>query len=177
MWTPLAGDYSQNPWHVSFTWRKSWPKAPSREIAQQHTDCQIFLLEKLGFTIIRQKSLIDPSQEIELLGPIAASIQMELQLQGSKIKNIRSDAKTLLQASQPTPREVSRSLGKLTHATHTMRAAPLFIRHLQTCLHAALQPMQGYWHSTLPSDRRGKRRTVMVGHSPNMLEWEIHHSR
>ena len=69
---------------------------------------------------------------------------MELQLPGSKIKNIRSDAKTLLQASQPTAREVSRLLGKSTHATHAMRAAPLFFRHPQSCLHAALQPMQDY---------------------------------
>ena len=118
--------------------------APSKEIAQQHTDCLIFLLENLGFTINRQKSLTDPSQEIEFLGLIADSIQMELQLPGSKIKNIRSDAKTLLQASQPTAREVSRLLGKLTHTTHAMRAAPLFFRHLQSCLHAALQPMQDY---------------------------------
>ena len=118
--------------------------APSKEIAQQHTDCLIFLLENLGFTINRQKPLTDPSQEIEFLGLTADSIQMELQLPGSKIKNIRSDAKTLLQASQPTAREVSRLLGKLTHATHAMRAAPLFFRHLQSCLHAALQPMQDY---------------------------------
>ena len=118
--------------------------APSKEIAQQHTDCLIFLLENLGFTINRQKSLTDPSQEIEFLGLIADSIQMELQLPGSKVKNIRSDAKTLLQASQSTAREVSRLLGKLTHATHAMRAAPLFFRHLQSCLHdhAALPPMR-----------------------------------
>ena len=32
-------------------------------------------------------------------------------------------------------------------------------------------------HSTLPSDRRGKRGTIMVGHSPNVQEWEIHPSR
>ena len=32
-------------------------------------------------------------------------------------------------------------------------------------------------HSTLPSDGRGKRGIVMVGHSPNVLEWEIHPSR
>ena len=90
--------------------------APSKEIAQQHTDCLIFLLENLGFPINRQKSLTNPSQKIEFLGLIADSIQMELQLPGSKIKNIRSYAKTLLQASQPTAREVSRLLGKLTHA-------------------------------------------------------------
>ena len=57
---------------------------------------------------------------------------------------VRSDAKALLQMVQPTAREVSRLLGKLTHATHAMRAAPLFFRHLQACLQAALQPLQDY---------------------------------
>ena len=120
-----SGDYSQNPGHENYHLHKRHPGlAPSKGIAQQQTDCLIFLLENLGFTINRQKSPTDPSQEIELLGLIADSIQMELQLPGSKIKNIRSDAKTLLQASQPTAREVSRLLGNLTHATHAMRAAP-----------------------------------------------------
>ena len=156
--------------------------APSKEIAQQHTDCLIFLLENLGFTINRQKSLTDPSQEIEFLGLIADSIQMELQLPGSKIKNIRSDATTLLQASQPTAREVSRLLGKLTHATHAMRAAPppppppLFFRHLQSCLHAALQPMQDYTQPC-PLTEEAREELSWWVTPPNLLEWEIHPSR
>ena len=150
--------------------------APSKEIAQQHTDCLIFLLENLGFTINRQKSLTDPSQEIEFLGLIADSIEMELQLPGSKIKNIRSDAKTLLQASQPTAREVSRLLGKLTHATHAMRAAPPLLQ-ASSVMPSCRPATDAGLHSTLPSDGRGKRGIVMVGHSPNVLEWEIHPSR
>ena len=118
--------------------------APSKELAQEHTECLIFLLENLGFTVNRQKSLTDPTQEIDFLGLVADSVLMELRLPGSKIKNIRFDAKALLQMVQPTAREVSRLLGKLTHATHAMRAAPLFFRHLQACLQAALQPLQDY---------------------------------
>ena len=145
--------------------------APSKELAQEHTECLIFLLENLGFTVNRQKSLTDPTQEIEFLGLVADSVLMELRLPGSKIKNIRSDAKALLQMVQPTAREVSRLLGKLTHATHAMRAAPLFFRHLQACLQAALQPLQDYsqhcpltkeakedlnWWATHPTSWNGK---------------------
>ena len=145
--------------------------APSREAAREHTECLIFLLENLGFTINRQKSLTEPTQEIEFLGLISDSIQMELKLPGSKIKNIRSEARTLLQANRPTAREVSRLLGKLTHASHAMRAAPLFYRHLQSCLQAALQPLQDYsqpcsltedakeelsWWATHPTSWNGK---------------------
>ena len=98
--------------------------APRKEQAQEHTECLIFLLENLGFTVNRQKSLTDPTQEIDFLGLVADSVLMELELRlpGSKIKNIRSDAKALLQMVQPTAREVSRLLGKLGHATHAMRA-------------------------------------------------------
>ena len=96
--------------------------AQSEELVQEHTECLIFLLESLGFTVNRQKSLTDPSQEIDFLGLVADSVLMELKLPGSFIKNIRSDAKPLLQMVQPTAREVSRLLGKLTHATHAMRA-------------------------------------------------------
>ena len=145
--------------------------APSKELAQEHTECLIFLLDNLGFTVNRQKSLTDPTQEIDLLGLVADSVLMELRLPGSQIKNIRSDAKALLQMVQPTAREVSRLLGKLTHATHAMRAAPLFFRHLQACLQAALQPLQDYsqhcpltkeakedlnWWATHPTSWNGK---------------------
>ena len=49
----------------------------------------------------------DPTQEIDFLGLVADSVLMELRLPGSKIKNIQSDAKALLQMVQPTAREVS----------------------------------------------------------------------
>ena len=99
--------------------------APSKELAQEHTECLMFLLANLGFTVTRQKSLTDPTQEIDSLGLVADFVVMELRLPGSKIKNIRSDAKALLQLVQPTARQVSRLLGKLTHATHAMRATVL----------------------------------------------------
>ena len=63
--------------------------ATSRQAALEHTECLLFLLENLGFTINRQKSLIDPAQEMEFLGFISDSVRMKLKLLGSKIKNIR----------------------------------------------------------------------------------------
>ena len=98
--------------------------APSKELAQEHTECLIFLFENLGFTVNRQISLTDPTQEIYFLGLVADSILMELRLPGTKVKNIRSDVKALLQMAQPTARKVSRLLGKLTHATHAMSPPP-----------------------------------------------------
>ena len=37
--------------------------APSKELAQEHTECLIFLLENLGFTVNPQKSLTDPHRK------------------------------------------------------------------------------------------------------------------
>ena len=72
-----SGDYSQNPGtRIIIYIDDILVMAPSREMAQQHTDCLIFLLEILGFTINRQKSLTDPSPEFEFVGLIADSIQM-----------------------------------------------------------------------------------------------------
>ena len=39
--------------------------APSKELAQEHTECLKFLLE--GFTVNRKKSLTDPTEEIDFL--------------------------------------------------------------------------------------------------------------
>ena len=119
--------------------------APDKQTAVEHTACLIFLFENLGFTINREKSQTDPTQEIEFLGLIADSRLMELKLPGSKIKSIRAEARSIVRSSPyPTAREVSRLLGKLTHAAHAMTAAPLFFRHLQSCLQHALQPAQNY---------------------------------
>ena len=152
--------------------------AASKELAHEHTECLIFLLENLGFTINRQKSLTDPTQEIDFLGLVADSILMELKLLGSKIKNIRSDAKALLQ-SQPTAREVSRLLGKLTHATHAMTAPPPPPPLLQVppSMSASCLAASSGLLPTLPSDKRGEGRLQLVGNSPSFMEWEVYHSR
>ena len=75
--------------------------APSKELAQEHTECLKFLLE--GFTVNRKKSLTDPTEEIDFLDVVAYSaLQMELRfLSGLKIKNIQSDAKALPKMIRP----------------------------------------------------------------------------
>ena len=171
-----SGEYSQNPGHENYHLHRRHPGhgTKQRDCSAAHR-LSDFPARELGVHHHSAETLTDPSQEIEFLDLIADSIQMDVQLPGSKIKNIRSDAKTLLQASQPTAQEVSRLLvGMLTHATHAVRAALL---QASSVMPSCCPATDAGLHSTLPSDRRGKRRTVMVGHSPNVLEWEIHPSR
>ena len=110
-----GSDYSQNSGHENYHLhrRHSGDGAGSEQGTGSGAHREHSCWGTWGFTINRQKSLTDPTQEIDFLamGLIADSILMELKLPGSKIKNIRSDAKALLQ-SQPTSREVSRLLGK-----------------------------------------------------------------
>lgn len=113
--------------------------AINQQLVREHTKCLIFLLENLGFTINKEKSMTEPVQEIEFLGYTVNSINMELKLPGSKIKKIKSESRALLQTPQPSALAVSRLLGKMTHAAHAMKAAPLFYRHLQECLRRSLQ--------------------------------------
>jgi len=105
--------------------------ASDKQKAYEHTACLIYLFENLGFTINREKSLTEPSRELEFLGLLADSTLMELKLPGTKIKSIRAEARTLLRTVPiPSARDVSRLLGKLSHAAYAMTAAPLFFRHL-----------------------------------------------
>ncbi|XP_065185967.1 uncharacterized protein LOC135816795 [Sycon ciliatum] len=64
---------------------------------------------------------------------------MELKLPSDKIKKIKSEAKSLLQADALSALAVSRFLGKLNHAAQAIAAAPLFYRHLQRCLQVSLE--------------------------------------
>ena len=124
--------------------------APRKDLPQEHTEYLMFLLENLGFTVNRQKSLTDPTGEIDVLGLVADSFMTELRLSGSKNQNILSDAKALL-LFQPTARN-GKTAWLVDTCTREMRAGPFFFRHLQTSLQSALQPLRGLLQ-TLPSQR------------------------
>ena len=137
--------------------------------AQEHTECMIFLLENLGLTVNREKSLTNPTQELEYLGLITDSAHMQLRLPGSKIKGIRSDAKAISERSQPSARMVSRLLGKLAQAAHAVTAAPLFYRHLQHSLRQSLaQSGQDYCQTCQLND---EAREELTWWTTNLQTW------
>lgn len=111
--------------------------------AKAHTAALIFLLENLGFIINLPKSLLDPTQEIDFLGFTVNSVTMEIKVPGSKIKQVRQEAKKLLEADTCTALTLSRFLGKLNHVAQAIPPAPLFYRNLQSCLQAGLEEKGG----------------------------------
>ena len=117
--------------------------ATSPKVAREHTAGLIFLLENLGFIINHPKSLLTPTQEIQFLGFIISSNAMEIRLPGEKIKQIRQEARKILETPVPQALALSRLLGKLNHAAQAIPPAPLFYRNLQLCLQRALERSVG----------------------------------
>ena len=114
--------------------------ARSIQLLREHIYQILYLLENLGFIINNKKSLLSPTQVIELLGMIVNSQTMEITLPGQKIKTIRLEARQILNDPQPTAQGISKLLGKLNATTSALQMAPLFCRSIQTCLKHALAP-------------------------------------
>ena len=117
--------------------------ADSPSVVKEHTAALIYLLENLGFIVNYPKSLLSPTQEIEILGFIVNSVAMEIKVPGNKIKQVRSEAKKLLEADGCKAIALSRLLGKLNHVAQAIPPAPLFYRNLQSCLQKALETRGG----------------------------------
>ena len=108
-----------------------------------------FLLESLGF-ILSEKSVTSPAQTIEFLGMVVNSITMTIQVPGEKIKKIRQEAKTLLRSEEPSAREVSRIIGKMTAMSQAILPAPLFYRTLQRDLTRVLEAGEQSYDTPCP---------------------------
>ena len=112
--------------------------AESETLLRDHVAGIIYLLENLGFVINFPKSLLEPTKVIDFLGFLLDSTSMELKLPGDKIKDLRREARTILAADLITALDRSRLLGKMNAVTKAVAMAPLFYRHLQAELQAAL---------------------------------------
>ena len=113
--------------------------AETKDKAREQADGLIFLLQCLGYTINIEKTVKEPSQTIPFLGFTLDTRSMELSLPAEKIKKIRAESRRLLEAERITGRALSRLIGKMNAANQVIPPAPLFYRHLQMDLAAALR--------------------------------------
>ena len=113
--------------------------ASSNDSLMDHIHLTLFLLENTGFVINEKKSLLKPTQEIEFLGMIINSKEMDISLPGSKIRDIKEEARRLLNHPNPSAQSLSHLIGKLNATTPALQMAPLFCQALQTCLKQALE--------------------------------------
>ena len=87
------------------------------------TDHIHLTLENTGFVINEKKSLLEPTQEIEFLGMINSK-EMVISLPGSKIRDIKQEARRLLNHSSPSAQSLSHLIGKLNATTPLFRWLP-----------------------------------------------------
>ncbi|KAI9550772.1 hypothetical protein GHT06_004559 [Daphnia sinensis] len=97
----------------------------------------ISTLESLGFLINFKKSVTTPSQCIEYIGLITASLAMSFRLTDKKIADISRLCKEALKKGKCSLRAIAKILGNLNWATYAVRFAPAHYRHLQALLISA----------------------------------------
>ena len=105
--------------------------AKSRREALQARDSILFLLENLGFTINREKSVLIPVHILDFLGMTVNSLEMTITLPEEKVLNITSLCQKTLNAEKVSLRDMSKVIGKLYATSPAILQAPLQLRYLQ----------------------------------------------
>ncbi len=112
--------------------------AETQTVAEEQVKGLQYLLECLGFIVHPDKPIMTPGQVMEFLGMSVDSTKMELRLPAKKLKDIRAEARKLAQQREISVRALSRLVGKMNAASHTIPPAPLFFRNLQMAMTEAL---------------------------------------
>lgn len=125
--------------------------AKTPELANLHTTYVLNVLESLGFVINREKSCLEPSQQIAHLGLIFDSYRWQVTLPRSKVLNIAKDARRILRANERgmlTVRMIAGLAGKLSAATPAMSEARFRCRSMQRLVWFALRHKRR-WEDTV----------------------------
>ena len=96
------------------------------------------LLQELGFTINIKKSILEPTQQIEFLGLILASIQMKVFLPEPKVLDLIESCQAILSVTSLTARSLASLQGKMSSCLHAVLPAPTFHRAVQADIHQAI---------------------------------------
>lgn len=100
--------------------------APSRQLAKQHTTLVLNKLQRLGWKVNLEKSILTPTQELEHLGFALDTTRMIAKLPGKKLRDIQKSIRQILQS----PRSVHSLTMRLKAATFAIFPARLYTQHL-----------------------------------------------
>ena len=89
------------------------------------------LLDNLGLTINKEKSVFTPSKTIQFLGFIINSELMSVTLTEDRANSIKEKCKEILNLHKVTIRELAQLIGKLVSSEPAIRYAPLFYKSLE----------------------------------------------
>ena len=121
----------------------------SREKALEHTTVTVNLLSSLGFVVNEDKSVFQPTHELEFLGFLVNSVTMSLYLPKVKVKGIKKDCQRLIDNPSVSIRALSRLVGKLSPSIQAVfqpppPPPPLHYRYLLRIKNVALKKSQSY---------------------------------
>ena len=88
-------------------------------------------LERLGFLIHPDKSILEPKKEIPFLGLILNSQLMTFRLPEAKMHEIRKLCSELQKSQSTSIRQVAKVIGKLVAAFPAVQYGPLFYRSIE----------------------------------------------
>ena len=101
------------------------------------------LLDRVGFVVHPEKSVLQPTQKLVFLGFVLDSINMTITLTCEKAAKIKDACQTLMNSSKPLIREVARVLGLLTSSFPGVMYGPLHYRWLDMNKTKALKENKG----------------------------------
>lgn len=104
---------------------------PDPKVLQDHVTTVVYLLERLGFHINWDKSVLSPTRQIEFLGFNLDSQSMKISLTTEKVMTIQTQCRELLTMTRISVRHLSQVLGRLVAAVRAVLPGPLQVRHLQ----------------------------------------------
>ena len=112
-------------------------------------DCQknirdtVCLLSDLGFVIHPEKSVLEPTQEIEFLGFLLNSVSMRVSISEHKANKIKALCLNLIETKTPSIREVAKVVGSLVACFPGVLYGPLYYRRIDIEKNLALKEHRG----------------------------------
>ena len=116
--------------------------APTKSLASQQIQVVAALLERLGFRVNWEKSVMEPAQVLTFLGIEVDLVQMEFHLPMDKLSKISSKCARFLSKGNASVPELRSLVGKMVAARPAVHLAMLHVPGLQFTLNSALSDGQ-----------------------------------
>ena len=119
------------------------------ETCQKNVEATVDLLEKLGFFVHVEKSMMTPSKELEHLGFKLNSENMTVSLGKDKHDKLEGKIKNLMTNEHPTIREVSSVIGSMVSYLPGVEFGNLYYRQLEMEKIIALKENKGNYEKRM----------------------------
>ena len=123
---------------------------------KQNVEDTVQLMEKVGFMIHPDKSVLIPCTKIAFLGNDIDSVKMIVTLPESKMKNLVSECKMLFKMDKAKIQYVARVVGLMVSSFSAVELGRLYYRSLEKGKIEALKINKGQYYRLMPISREMK---------------------